>query len=66
MPQRGDDSSGQPVDFLPWVPGGVPPRVDFDLRSTPGNGTVHNPPSLELTLVSTKRLSPCSIALGAF
>jgi len=28
MPQRGDDSSSQPVDLLPWVPGGVPPCVE--------------------------------------
>ena len=40
MPQQGDDSSDQPVDLLPWVPGGVPPCLDFDIWSTPGDGTV--------------------------
>ena len=31
---------------------------DFDFWSTSGDGTVHKPPSLELTLVSAKRLRP--------
>jgi len=29
------------LTFLPWVPWGVPPCVDFDFWSTPGYGTVH-------------------------
>jgi len=45
-PYLGDDSSGQFVDFLPWVPWGAPPYVDFWLWlwlwSTPGEGTVQN------------------------
>ena len=54
----GDVKSGRPVDFSSLVPWGVPPCVDFDFWSTPGNKTVHKPPSLELTLVSAKRLRP--------
>ena len=41
----GDASSGQFVDFLPWVLWGAPPYVDFWLWiwlwSTPGDRTVH-------------------------
>ena len=51
---------------LPWVPWGVPPCVDSDLWSMPGDGTVHKPPSLELILVSAKRLRPCPIIHVAF
>jgi len=40
-PQPGDASVGQSVDFLPWVPRGVLPHLDFDLWSMPGDGTVH-------------------------
>ena len=29
------------LTFFPWVPRGVPPCVDSDLWSTPGDGTVH-------------------------
>jgi len=65
-PRPGDASVGQSVDFLPWIPRGVLPHVDFDLRSTPGDGMVHKPPSLELTLVSAKRLRPRPIVTCHF
>jgi len=66
MPPFGDAPSSQPVDFLPWVPHGVPPCVDSKLWSTPGDGTVHKPPNLELTLVLAKRLRPRPIIHVAF
>jgi len=72
MPLLGDASLGQRLSeamtqavnlltSLPWVPLGAPLCVDSDLWSTPEDGTVHKPPSLELTLVSVKRLRlrPC-------
>ena len=53
----GDDSSDLSADFSSLGPSRAPPScVDSDLRSTPDDGTVHKPPSLELKLVSAKRL----------
>ena len=38
-PTPGDAQTGQPVDFLPWAPWWVPPRVWLWLWSTLGDGT---------------------------
>ena len=46
------DSSGGPTICWLWL------NRWLWLWSTPGDGTIHKPPSLELTLVSAKRLRP--------
>jgi len=65
-PTPGDASSGQHVDFLPWAPLRGPTICWLWLWSTPRDGTVHKPPSLDLTLVSAKRLRPHPIIHVAF